>query len=40
MEILRQIEIPGVQIFVEPVKEYRFALILRGENLPTPCVPL
>lgn len=33
VEILRQIEIPGVRIFVEPVKEYRFALILRGEGL-------
>jgi len=33
VEILRQIEIPGVEIFVEPVKEYRFVLVLRGENL-------
>jgi 2,3-bisphosphoglycerate-independent phosphoglycerate mutase len=33
VEILRQIEIPGVKIFVEPVKEYRFVLVLRGENL-------
>ena len=33
VEILRQIDIPGVEIFVEPVKEYRFAVILRGENL-------
>jgi 2,3-bisphosphoglycerate-independent phosphoglycerate mutase len=33
VEILRTIEIPGVKIFVEPVKEYRFALILRGEGL-------
>ncbi|MBN1146299.1 MAG: 2,3-bisphosphoglycerate-independent phosphoglycerate mutase [Anaerolineales bacterium] len=33
VEILRQIHIPGVEIFVEPVKEYRFALVLRGENL-------
>ena len=33
VEILRQIQIPGVKIFVEPVKEYRFALILRGEGL-------
>ena len=33
VEILRQIEIPGVKIFVEPVKEYRFGLILRGEGL-------
>jgi len=33
VEILRTIEIPGVEIFVEPVKEYRFALILRAEGL-------
>lgn len=33
VEILRQIEVPGAQIFVEPVKEYRFAVILRGEGL-------
>ncbi len=33
VEILRQIEIPGVQIFVEPVKEYRFVIVLRGKGL-------
>lgn len=33
VEILRQIHIPGVKIFVEPVKEYRFAIIIRGEGL-------
>ena len=33
VEVLRQIQIPGVQIFVEPVKEYRFVLVLRGEGL-------
>lgn len=33
VEVLRQIEIPGVEIFVEPVKEYRFAVVLRGEGL-------
>ncbi len=33
VELLRQIKIPGVEIFVEPVKEYRFAVILRGEGL-------
>jgi 2,3-bisphosphoglycerate-independent phosphoglycerate mutase len=33
VEILRQIKIPGVELFVEPVKEYRFVLVLRGENL-------
>jgi 2,3-bisphosphoglycerate-independent phosphoglycerate mutase len=31
--LLRQIELPGVQTFVEPVKEYRFVLVLRGEGL-------
>jgi 2,3-bisphosphoglycerate-independent phosphoglycerate mutase len=32
-QILRQIEIPGVEIFVETVKEYRFLLVLCGEGL-------
>jgi 2,3-bisphosphoglycerate-independent phosphoglycerate mutase len=30
---LREIEIPGVEIFVEPVKEHRFCVIFRGDNL-------
>lgn len=30
---LRQIRIPGVEIFVEPVREHRFVLVLRGEGL-------
>ena len=30
---LRQIRLPGVETFVEPVKEYRFILVLRGEGL-------
>ncbi len=30
---LRQIELPGVEVFVEVVKEYRFVLVLRGEGL-------
>ena len=33
VELLRRIKIPGVEIFVEPVKEYRFAVVLRGEGL-------
>jgi 2,3-bisphosphoglycerate-independent phosphoglycerate mutase len=33
VELLRSIRLPGVQTFVEPVKEYRFALVLRGEGL-------
>jgi len=32
-ERLRQIELPGVQVFVEPVREHRFVLVLRGEGL-------
>ncbi len=32
-ELLRQIELPGVEIFVDTVKEYRFLLVLRGEDL-------
>ncbi len=31
--ILRTIQLPGVETFVEPVKEYRFVLVLRGEGL-------
>ncbi|MCJ7618827.1 MAG: 2,3-bisphosphoglycerate-independent phosphoglycerate mutase [Anaerolineae bacterium] len=34
--LLRSIELLDVQTFVEPVKEYRFVLILRGENLTGP----
>jgi 2,3-bisphosphoglycerate-independent phosphoglycerate mutase len=30
---LRAITLPGVEVFVEPVKEYRFCLVLRGEGL-------
>src|SRR5262249_61973614 len=30
---LREITVPGVQLFVEPVKDYRFVLALRGDNL-------
>ena len=30
---LRAIQLPGVELFVEPVKEYRFCLVLRGEGL-------
>jgi 2,3-bisphosphoglycerate-independent phosphoglycerate mutase len=31
--LLREIKIEGVEIFVEPVKEHRFAFILRAPNL-------
>jgi 2,3-bisphosphoglycerate-independent phosphoglycerate mutase len=30
---LRQIKIPDVEVFVEPVKEYRFVVVLRGKGL-------
>jgi len=33
VEKLRQIELPGVETFVEVVKEYRFVLVLRGKGL-------
>lgn len=33
VQLLRSITLPGVQVFVEPVKEHRFALILRGDGL-------
>jgi len=31
--LLKKIRLPGVQLFVEPVKEHRFVLVLRGEGL-------
>ena len=33
VQVLRQIQIPGVEIFVEPVKEYRFVIVLRAAGL-------
>jgi 2,3-bisphosphoglycerate-independent phosphoglycerate mutase len=33
VEKLRTITIPGVELFVEPVKEHRFVLVIRGEGL-------
>src|SRR5207249_4811984 len=30
---LQQIRIPGVEVFVEPVREYRFVVVFRGDNL-------
>ncbi len=32
-EKLAQIQVPGVEIFVRPVKEYRLVVVLRGEGL-------
>jgi 2,3-bisphosphoglycerate-independent phosphoglycerate mutase len=33
VEMLRKIELPDVQLFVQPVQDYRFALVLRGKGL-------
>src|SRR5262249_42057525 len=33
VERLRTIKIPGVELFVEPVKEHRFVLVVRGDGL-------
>jgi 2,3-bisphosphoglycerate-independent phosphoglycerate mutase len=33
VEKLDTIELPGVEIEVKPVKEYRFTIVMRGENL-------
>ena len=33
VEKLRTIKIPGVELFVEPVKEHRFVVVIRGEGL-------
>ncbi len=30
---LQQIKMPGVEIFVEPVREHRFVLVFRGDDL-------
>ena len=30
---LRQVKMPGVEMFVEPVKEHRFVVVFRGEGL-------
>lgn len=32
-ERLRQIEIPGVEVLIKPVKEHRFVLVLHGDDL-------
>ncbi len=33
VEKMRRIEIEGVKVFVEPVREYRFVVVFRGEEL-------
>ena len=30
---LREVKIPGVEVFVEPVKEHRFVIVFRGQGL-------
>ncbi len=30
---LRQVSIPGIEVFVEPVKEHRFVVVFRGQGL-------
>ncbi|MCE5266437.1 MAG: 2,3-bisphosphoglycerate-independent phosphoglycerate mutase [Planctomycetaceae bacterium] len=30
---LREVKVPGVEVFVEPVKEHRFVVVFRGEGL-------
>ena len=32
-EKLRQVKIPGVEVFVEPVREHRFVVVFRGDGL-------
>jgi 2,3-bisphosphoglycerate-independent phosphoglycerate mutase len=32
-QMLRQIQLPGIRVFVEPVQDYRFVLVLRGPGL-------
>jgi 2,3-bisphosphoglycerate-independent phosphoglycerate mutase len=30
---LQQIKVPGIEVFVEPVREHRFVVVFRGDNL-------
>ncbi len=32
-EKLQAIKLPGLEVFIEPVREHRFVVVLRGENL-------
>jgi 2,3-bisphosphoglycerate-independent phosphoglycerate mutase len=36
VKLLRAITLPGVEVFLEPVKDYRFLLVLRGKGLSGP----
>jgi 2,3-bisphosphoglycerate-independent phosphoglycerate mutase len=31
--LLQQVRVPGVELFVEPVREHRFVVVFRGDNL-------
>src|SRR6266850_8135377 len=31
--LMQQIRVPGVEVFVEPVREHRFVVVFRGDNL-------
>lgn len=33
VKLLKNVKIPGVEVFVEPVKEHRFVVVFRGEGL-------
>jgi 2,3-bisphosphoglycerate-independent phosphoglycerate mutase len=33
VDLIRDIKLPGVELIVEPVRDYRFALVLRGHGL-------
>jgi len=39
-ELLRGIELPGARALIEPVREHRFVLVLRGEGLSDDLAPL
>jgi 2,3-bisphosphoglycerate-independent phosphoglycerate mutase len=32
-QLLQQVEVPGLEVFVEPVREHRFVVVFRGDNL-------
>src|ERR1700687_4809203 len=32
-QLLQEISIPGLEVFVEPVREHRFVVVFRGDNL-------
>jgi len=38
--LLREITVPGVEILIEPVREHRFVLVLRGTGLSDDLAPL